>query len=93
MHENLCFLHVTSFLILDAASSYRTTSQSSDIDDNSGSDKAVDGIHSTYSETIGGERDEWTGTFEKPGQLIRVMLFLPKGLLVNFIICYLKLAI
>jgi len=64
--------------VCDAPTKFSSVRQSSTATDGEAS-LASDRQRITCSSTQGGQREEWIGTFERPGELIRVMLFLPKG--------------
>lgn len=69
-------------MISDDPIAFSSTAQSSDADVKSTSDLAVDGIRSTCAETAKGDEGIWSGNFTQPGKLVRIMMFLPTGLLI-----------
>lgn len=65
--------------VCDSPAAFISTEQTSDADPDSTSRLAVDGLRTTCSATKRGNSETWYGNFTQPGQLIRVMIFLPKG--------------
>ncbi|KAG8179344.1 hypothetical protein JTE90_007617 [Oedothorax gibbosus] len=66
--------------VCDEPQNFSSVNQTStaDPEDQNGADRAVDGMRGTCSHTKGGKGVEWIAMLEKPGQLFRVMTFLPK---------------
>ncbi|KAG8179343.1 hypothetical protein JTE90_007616 [Oedothorax gibbosus] len=66
--------------VCDAPQPFLLVNQSSTADpaDQNGADQATDGSRTSCSHTKGGGSESWIGMLQNPGNLFRVMIYLPK---------------
>ncbi|KFM67428.1 hypothetical protein X975_05858, partial [Stegodyphus mimosarum] len=66
--------------VCDAPATFPSVNQTSTVEpvEENAAENAVDGLRTTCSSTRAEQGSSWIGILENPGQLIRVMIFLPK---------------